>query len=49
MVSFGIWATGLLVFTLLMKVAIPIETGEFSHVIYVERAFRREEEVKAWK
>jgi len=49
MVSFGIWATGLLIFTLLMKVAIPIETGEFSHVSYVERAFRREEEVKAWR
>jgi molybdopterin-containing oxidoreductase family membrane subunit len=31
MVSFGIWATGLLIFTLLMKVAIPIVTGEFSH------------------
>ncbi|OGP62516.1 MAG: polysulfide reductase, partial [Deltaproteobacteria bacterium RBG_13_53_10] len=28
MVSFGIWATGLFIFTLLMKVAIPIETGE---------------------
>ena len=37
MVSFGIWATGLLIFTLLMKVAIPIESGEFSHVGYVER------------
>jgi len=34
MVSFGIWATGLLIFTLLMKVAIPIETGEFSHSKY---------------
>lgn len=34
MVSFGIWALGLLVFTLLMKVAIPIETGEFSHTEY---------------
>jgi molybdopterin-containing oxidoreductase family membrane subunit len=34
MVSFGIWATGLLIFTLLMKVAIPIETGEFSHTEY---------------
>jgi len=34
MVSFGIWATGLLIFTLLMKVAIPIETGEFSHMEY---------------
>jgi molybdopterin-containing oxidoreductase family membrane subunit len=31
MVSFGIWATGFLIFTLLMKVAIPIETGEFNH------------------
>jgi molybdopterin-containing oxidoreductase family membrane subunit len=47
-VSFGIWATGLLIFTLLMKVAIPIETGEFSHVSYVERSFRREED-QAWK
>jgi Ni/Fe-hydrogenase subunit HybB-like protein len=49
MVSFGIWAVGLLIFTLLMKVAIPIETGEFSHVAYVERASRFEEERKAWK
>jgi Ni/Fe-hydrogenase subunit HybB-like protein len=49
MVSFGIWAVGLLVFTLLIKVAIPIETGEFSHVAYVERAFRLEEENQGWK
>jgi molybdopterin-containing oxidoreductase family membrane subunit len=49
MVSFGIWAVGLLIFTLLMKVAIPIETGEFSHVTYVERASRFEEEHQAWK
>jgi len=49
MVSFGIWATGLLIFTLLMKVAIPIETGEFSHVSYVERSFRRGEENQAWE
>lgn len=34
MVSFGIWALGLLIFTLLMKVAIPIETGKFSHTEY---------------
>jgi Ni/Fe-hydrogenase subunit HybB-like protein len=34
MVSFGIWATGLLIFTLLMKVAIPIETGAFTHTEY---------------
>ncbi len=34
MVSFGIWALGLLVFTLLMKVAIPIETGKFTHIEY---------------
>src|SRR5512139_281147 len=49
MVSFGIWALGLLVFTLLMKVAIPIETGKFTHVTYVERAFRREEEAQMWR
>jgi molybdopterin-containing oxidoreductase family membrane subunit len=34
MVSFGIWATGLLIFTLLMKVAVPIETGKFTHTEY---------------
>jgi Ni/Fe-hydrogenase subunit HybB-like protein len=34
MVSFGIWATGLFIFTLLMKVAIPIETGKFSYSKY---------------
>jgi molybdopterin-containing oxidoreductase family membrane subunit len=34
MVSFGIWATGLLIFTLFMKVALPIETGVFSHTEY---------------
>jgi Ni/Fe-hydrogenase subunit HybB-like protein len=49
MVSFGIWATGLLIFTLFMKVAIPIETGEFTHVSYVERSSRREEEEQTWK
>jgi Ni/Fe-hydrogenase subunit HybB-like protein len=49
MVSFGIWAVGLLFFTLLMKVAIPIETGAFSHISYVERTFRKEEENQAWK
>jgi molybdopterin-containing oxidoreductase family membrane subunit len=49
MVSFGIWATGLLVFTLLMKVAIPIQTGKFTHVEYVERTYRLEEEHQAWK
>jgi Ni/Fe-hydrogenase subunit HybB-like protein len=37
MVSFGIWATGLLIFTLLMKVAIPIETGKFTHTEYEEQ------------
>ena len=30
-VSLGIWALGLLIFTLFMRVAIPIETGIFSH------------------
>jgi Ni/Fe-hydrogenase subunit HybB-like protein len=33
-ISFGIWAAGLLIFTLLMKIAIPIVTGEFSHSKY---------------
>ena len=49
MVSFGIWAFGLLMFTLLMKVAIPIETGEFSHISYVERTLRQEEEGQGWR
>lgn len=49
MVSFGIWATGLLIFTFLMKVAIPIEAGEFSHVSYVESSFSRQEEDQAWR
>lgn len=49
MVSFGIWATGLLIFTLLMKVAIPIEAAEFSHVSYIEQSFRREEEDHGWR
>lgn len=33
-VSFGIWAIGLLIFTLLMKVAIPIVSGKFSYSKY---------------
>jgi molybdopterin-containing oxidoreductase family membrane subunit len=33
-VSFGIWATGLLIFTLLMKVAIPIVSEKFSYSKY---------------
>ena len=49
MVSLGIWATGLFIFTLLMKVAIPIQTGEFTHVGYMERTYRLEEEHQAWK
>ena len=31
MVAFGIWATGFLIFTLLLKVAIPIITGQFRY------------------
>jgi Ni/Fe-hydrogenase subunit HybB-like protein len=34
LVSFGVWATGLLIFTLFMKVAIPIERGDFLHTKY---------------
>ena len=30
LVTAGIWAIGLLIFTLLLKVIIPIETGEFT-------------------
>jgi len=54
MVSFGIWATGLLIFTLLMKVAIPIETGTFTHTEYEKgiTAFRSRQEgspkIKEW-
>ncbi len=33
-VSFGVWAVGLLIFTLFMKVAIPIERGDFVHTKY---------------
>lgn len=35
-ISFGIWATGFLIFTILMKVAIPIASGEFTHAKYIE-------------
>jgi Ni/Fe-hydrogenase subunit HybB-like protein len=37
MVSFGVWACGLLFFTLLLKVAIPIEMGDFIHSKYDEK------------
>jgi molybdopterin-containing oxidoreductase family membrane subunit len=40
-VSFGIWAAGLLIFTLLMKVAIPIETGKFNHTEYEKEAIAK--------
>ncbi len=32
MVTSGVWAIGLLVFTMLMKIVVPIETGEFCKV-----------------
>ncbi|RMG58313.1 MAG: polysulfide reductase [Deltaproteobacteria bacterium] len=38
LVSLGVWALGLLVYTLLLKVAIPIQTGEFR----VDKVARRE-------
>ena len=37
-VSFGVWAVGLLIFTLFMKVAIPIERGDFVHTKTTEDA-----------
>jgi hypothetical protein len=38
-VSFGVWAVGLLIFTLFMKVAIPIERGDFVHTTTTEDAW----------
>ncbi len=35
-ISLAIWATGLLIFTLFMRVAIPIERGDFMHSKYDE-------------
>ena len=35
-ISLGIWACGLLVFTLFMKVAIPIVRGDFIHSKYAK-------------
>ena len=37
-ISLGVWATGLLVFTLFMKVAIPIVRGDFIHSKHVKIA-----------
>jgi Ni/Fe-hydrogenase subunit HybB-like protein len=37
-ISLGVWATGLLVFTLFMKVAIPIVRGDFIHSKYAKIA-----------
>jgi Ni/Fe-hydrogenase subunit HybB-like protein len=39
-ISLGIWACGLLVFTLFMKVALPIVRGDFIHSKYVKIAPR---------
>jgi Ni/Fe-hydrogenase subunit HybB-like protein len=36
-ISLGIWACGLLIFTLFMRVAIPIERGDFIHSRYEKR------------
>jgi len=33
-VSMGIWAFGLLIFTLFMRIAIPIQRGDFIHSKY---------------
>ena len=35
-VSLGIWAFGLLIFTLFMRIAIPIQRGDFRHSKYLE-------------
>jgi Ni/Fe-hydrogenase subunit HybB-like protein len=36
-ISLGIWAAGLFVFTMFMRVAIPIERGDFIHSKYENR------------
>jgi molybdopterin-containing oxidoreductase family membrane subunit len=32
LITAGIWAVGLMIYTLLLKVAIPIEVGEFRQI-----------------
>jgi molybdopterin-containing oxidoreductase family membrane subunit len=32
LITLGIWAIGLMIYTLLLKVAIPIEVGEFRQI-----------------
>ena len=33
-ISLGIWAFGLLIFTLFMRIAVPIQRGDFIHSKY---------------
>jgi len=37
-ISLGIWAFGLLIFTLFMRIAIPIQRGDFIHSRYAKTA-----------
>ena len=46
LVTSGIWAIGLLVFTILMKIIIPIETGEFTIESQVQDWFQNRAAVK---
>jgi Ni/Fe-hydrogenase subunit HybB-like protein len=43
-ISLGIWAFGLLIFTLFMRVAIPIQRGDFVHSKYATAAIERQYE-----
>jgi Ni/Fe-hydrogenase subunit HybB-like protein len=39
LISMGIWAIGLLILTLILKIIIPIETGEFTKATQIESAY----------
>jgi Ni/Fe-hydrogenase subunit HybB-like protein len=39
-VSLGIWAFGLLIFTFFMRIAIPIQRGDFIHSKYAKATIR---------
>jgi Ni/Fe-hydrogenase subunit HybB-like protein len=40
-ISFGIWAFGLLIFTLFMRIAVPIQRGDFIHSKYAKQTAKR--------
>jgi Ni/Fe-hydrogenase subunit HybB-like protein len=44
MISLGIWAFGLLIFTLFMRIAVPIQRGDFIHSKYAKATAKRQYE-----